>query len=321
MTLATWTEPESAVGLGVWAVELRAAAEIASSLALTPFVPDTLRVYVGDRERGVVDEAATAAVVTAALLTGREVGLSPMATLRSIDVIRGTPALRANTARALVLARGHELWLVESTTTRCIMRGKRAGSQHVQESTWTIERARQLGIANRDQWRRQPQAMLQARATAEIARLVAPEALLGLPYVVEELGDETAAEDTAAEPTRPPARRARRSVRPVVDAQLPPDPDTPTPPPDEATPPPDRQDEPPPDMVNEAQLKALHSAMTYAGIEDRLDRLAYVSSIIGRDVTTSKELTRAEASRVLDALADQALGDPPEPSDPPEATT
>jgi hypothetical protein len=316
MTVATWTEPEAPVGLGVWAAELRAAAELAASFALTAFVPESLRVTVNGKPDGAVDREATVATITAALLTGREVGLSPMAALRSIHLIHGTPAMIANTMRGLVLARGHDLWVVESTTTRCVYRGQRRGSSHVQEVVWTIDDARQMGIAGRTQWRAMPRDMLRARATGAICRLVAPEALLGLPYVVEELDDPDAAAlvgDDPADTAEPkPRKRAARRLRPVVDAQLPPSPDTPTPPP---TPPPDEQHEPPAPDVTPAQLRALHAAMSVAGIVERDDRLAYTSSVIGRDVTSSKELTAGEASAILDALHELVDNDPAPPPD------
>jgi hypothetical protein len=308
MTVATWDEPEADVGLGVWAAELRSAAEISASLARTPFVPQSLRVYRDGRGRE-LDVEGTAAVVTAVLLTGREVGLSPMAALRSVDIINGTPAMRAATTRALVLARGHDMWLVESTQTRCIIRGQRRGSDHTQEIVWTLDRAKLLGLTGKPNWRTQPQAMLVARATAELARLIAPEALLGLPYVVEELGDDATPEDADAnlEPAR--KRTARRKVRPVVEAQLPPDPTTPAP---EPVPPADEQ--PPPALlgVTPDQIKAMGAAFSEAGMTDRDDALAYVSSVIGRDVASRNDLTRGEASEILDAL--KAIKERPDPN-------
>jgi hypothetical protein len=92
--------------LARWAQQAREAANVAVSLAKTPFVPASLR----DRDPGV-----TAANITACILTGQELGLEPMAALRSIDVIQGTPALRALTMRAVVLAHGHDIWVAEST--------------------------------------------------------------------------------------------------------------------------------------------------------------------------------------------------------------
>ena len=104
-----------------------------------------------------------------------------MAALRAIDVIQGTPALRAVALRALVQRAGHQIWLVESSKTQAIVRGKRRGEgTETQESTWTIERARDLGLSGKDNWKKQPAAMLVARATAECARLIASDVLLGL---------------------------------------------------------------------------------------------------------------------------------------------
>jgi hypothetical protein len=199
-----------APSLEAWAEEMTAAAQIARGIAGTPFVPASLRVmHVGE-----IDLAATTANIAATLLTGKEVGLEPMAALRSIVVINGTPAINALAARALVVARGHELWLVESTATRCVYQGRRHGSDRTQQSVWTIDRAKDLGLAGKPNWRQQPIAMLIARATAECARLVAPEVLLGLPYIVEELEDVTG----DAAPTEPagPACAAHGAASPAA---------------------------------------------------------------------------------------------------------
>src|SRR6185436_19223870 len=116
--------PDSA--LVQWAYEARQAAQIAASLAKTSFVPASLR--------GKPDD------ITAAILAGQELGLQPMATLRSMDVIQGTPALRAHAMRGLLQSRGHAIQLVESTDARCVMRGCRRGEDVWQEVEWTIQR-------------------------------------------------------------------------------------------------------------------------------------------------------------------------------------
>jgi hypothetical protein len=164
-----------------WAYEARQAAQVAQSLAKTSFVPATLRGKPAD--------------ITAAILAGQELGLQPMATLRSIDVIQGTPALRAHAMRALVQSHGHEVELVESTPVRCVMRGRRKGAQSWQQVTWTIERAEQLELTDKREWRKQPQTMLVARATGEICRLIASDALHAMPYNAEELADTRDEED------------------------------------------------------------------------------------------------------------------------------
>lgn len=215
-----FTTPD--VDLDMWAASMAKAGEIGQALARTEFVPKSLRKN---------DPGATTAAVAAAVLTGKEIGMRPMAALRSIDVIEGTPALRVVALRALVLQAGHDIWVVESTQTRAIVSGLRRGSTHEQTSTWTLDRAKTAGLANKPNWRSHPGAMLIARATAEVARLIAPDVLLGLPYAAEELVDgdvtdepEPLEQDAPEPPKRRTAQRKTRRAAPraVVDVPLPP---------------------------------------------------------------------------------------------------
>lgn len=187
---------DEATELETWAFELTQAYTIASKLVTTSFVPGTYK--------GRADEAA------AAIMTGREVGLSPLAALRAIDIIQGTPAMRAITLRALVQNSGHEIWVEESTASRAVVRGRRRGSDKVETSIWSVDRARTMALLGKDNWKKQPTAMLLARATSEIARLIAADVLLGLPYSVEEL-DDLGAEEAPVE--KPAVKRSSRTAR------------------------------------------------------------------------------------------------------------
>lgn len=170
-----------------WAAEARAAASIAESLAKTSFAP---KAFQGKPQE-----------ITAAILTGGEMGMSPMASLRSIHLIQGTPSLSAHAQRGVALGKGHRVWVEESTDKKAVVCGQRAGTDDVQRSTWTIARAEQAGLPNKNpNWRTQPQSMLVARASSEVCRLIAADALLGMPYTVEELQDE-------AEPAKGGKRR------------------------------------------------------------------------------------------------------------------
>lgn len=51
------------------------------------------------------------------------------------------------------------------------------------------------------------------------------------------------------------------------------------------------------------QLKALQTLMRMTGMNDRDERLLFTARIIGRSISSSKELTSAEASQVIDVLA------------------
>lgn len=176
--------------LAQWAADARQVAAVAVSLAKTSFVPQQYR-----------DKPAE---VTAAVLAGHEVGMQPIAALRSINVIQGTPSMSAVAMRGLVQSRGHQVRVVEASGERAVVHGRRDGEDEVHESVWTIERAAQLGLTGKSNWKAQPQAMLVARATAECCRLVAADVLLGIPYATEELVD-------LDEPEKKP--KARKSGR------------------------------------------------------------------------------------------------------------
>ena len=195
--------PGDEPSLRTWAAELEAAAKIARDLAPTAFLPPTHRRYFRDDHGRMLDGKdnrpyrldldATTATAAAAIMRGWELGLPPGAALASISVINDTPALSALALRAILQTNGHDIWVLpESNATRAIVRARRAGSDDVQESTWTLDRARTAGLypaPEFSQWRKNPGAMLIARATAEAARWVAADAILGIPYIVEELID------------------------------------------------------------------------------------------------------------------------------------
>lgn len=207
MTDVAVYEGPAANELEQWARDLTTAYQAARQLVTTSFVPATYK--------GKPEEAA------AAIMTGQELGLSPLAALRSIDIIGGVPAMRAVALRALVQSVGHEIWVEESTATQAVVKGRRRGSDKVETSVWTIERARSLQLLGKDNWKKQPIAMLLARATSELVRLIAADVILGIPYSVEEVLDmgELAAEsgEKADAPRRAPAKTtAKRKPLPAA---------------------------------------------------------------------------------------------------------
>ncbi len=325
--LATIKELPAPVGvyagsssLTAWAQSAQAAAGIARALVTSPFVPASLLVRAEDGRS--IDYERSVGNVLGALLVGDEVGLAPMAALRSVDIVNGTPAMRAIALRAVVQAAGHELVLVESSESRAIVKGRRHGVGEWQESKWTMDRARKLGLVGKANWRNQPVAMLIARATAECARLVGADALLGLAYASEELADDvTGLEDAPQRPAEQPAKRTarRRTAQPAAVTRPPvaDEPSAPDPEPDFDEPAaagPEATDEPTPDPITKPQLAKLHAQFADMGITDRDEGLALIAGFIGRAVTTSKEVTKQEATVLIDELerrllADQADGD------------
>lgn len=158
---------------------------LAQFIAGTEFVPKSLR----------DSPAATAA----AILYGREVGLPPMTALTQTHVIEGKPSISAEGMRALVLAAGHELEIEETNSARCTMRGRRRGTEKWLTLAWSTDDARQAGLLGRGPWKSYPRAMLQARATTELCRLLFPDVIRGFRSV-EELEDLGEAETFAPTP-------------------------------------------------------------------------------------------------------------------------
>jgi len=178
--------------------------KLAEKIAGTDFVPTALR---GRPE-----------AVLACILAGHEVGIPPMQALAKIHIIEGRPAMAAEMMRALVFQHGHELNYDDVSTTSVTASGRRNGSERWTKVTWTLDDAKRGGLDGKQNWRRWPRAMLIARATAELCRMVFPDVLAGISYTVEELSDGDISGDLVdfgpAEiatmiPAAPPANRAK----------------------------------------------------------------------------------------------------------------
>lgn len=176
-----------------WVDVLPAVGDLAGKIASTDFVPDAMR--------------GKPAVVAAAILYGRELDLPPMVSLRSINVIKGKPALSAEAMRAMILAAGHELTFQEMTSARCVIVGRRKGQDATTTVTYTMDDAKKAGLAGQQQYSKMPRQMLAARATAEIARLIFADVIGGLVADIEV--DDDAAEPIAAVTPITRAKRAK----------------------------------------------------------------------------------------------------------------
>lgn len=180
--------------------------ELAQRIARTDFVPTALR--------------NKPEAVLACILTGNEVGIGPMQALAKIHVIEGRPAMAAELMRALVLRDGHDIWIEESTTTKCTVAGKRYNSERETRVTFTLDDAKRAGLDGRKNWRSFPQAMLLARASAALIRAIFPDVVAGLGYALEEVQDGFIDADLVDidEPDAPPAkpRRTRKATKTIA---------------------------------------------------------------------------------------------------------
>jgi hypothetical protein len=312
------------VDLMDWAIEAEQVHKIAQALCQTSFVPPALN----NRP----DEVA------AQILYGRDVGLPPMVALAQINIIERRPSMSALSMRGLAQSRGVKFRLDESTETRCKYSAMGPGDRDWTTVVWTMDRAKKLGLTSKKNWQSQPQAMLVARATSELCRLVAAPLFLGLAYSTEELQDGDSAlpeqvpyEQPAAEPGTRTIKRAPVKATASVGEPAP------------QQPAPQRQNRPAggkaererivvpntpvtdreankhyseedvpqrpiggvverPEMVGDNIRKALMASFNDAGIKDRNTRLAYVSDLLKREVDSVNQITDAEGKQILDQL-------------------
>jgi hypothetical protein len=148
-----------------------AAMRLTARIANTPFVPKAIR---GDHGS-----------VLACIITGEELGLGPMQSLRMVNVIDGRPSASAELMRALVNRAGHRLDVVEARQDRVTLAGMRRDTGAQAKVTWTIGDAQQAKLTGNPSWSKFPRSMLLARATSELCRMLFADVIGGL-YTPEE---------------------------------------------------------------------------------------------------------------------------------------
>jgi hypothetical protein len=156
--------------LARWTAVLVPASQLAERIAGTEFVPTAMR--------GKPD------VVTAAIMYGDEIGVGPMQALAGIHVVEGRPQPSAELMRALIMRAGHALTVHTLSGEVCRLSGLRAGAPESDRVVveWNLSMARAAGLVNKKNWREYPRAMLLARATGDLARLLFPDIVKGLGH-------------------------------------------------------------------------------------------------------------------------------------------
>jgi hypothetical protein len=176
--------------------------KLSQRISNTPFVPTALR---GKNE-----------AVLACVLYGAELGLGPMQSLNSIHVIEGRTAMSPELMRAMVARHGHRIDVIENSNDVCEVKGTRADTGSTATVRWTLDDARMAGLAGKNNWKTYPRAMLLARATSELCRIVFPDVIAGLSYTPEEVASIAGVE--YEEPTIPAAPVIEKPI--VLDDEI-----------------------------------------------------------------------------------------------------
>lgn len=150
------------------------AEQLSVRLAQSALLPDGLRGKPGD--------------VLVTLITGHELGLSPMQAIRGLHVVKGRAVMSADLAVALTKRHPSCRYfrVVASDDKAATYETLREGDPEPTRMTFTAEQARQAGLGG-DNWRKYPAAMLRARCSLALARAVYSDIMLGV-YDPDELG-------------------------------------------------------------------------------------------------------------------------------------
>lgn len=178
---------------GVSAIEaevqvIQQAAKVVPTLIDGGMVPDAYSPTFSPR-KGAPAQGRDVAIAKAmsAAVYGATIGFGVSKSLQNVFTVHGMPAVYARTMVAQVQSYGHRVWTVESGPSQVTVSAQRRGSEHIETSTWTIERAAQAGFTNNAKYKSQPEEMLWAKAAATVCRRAFADVLEGIPYTVEDL--------------------------------------------------------------------------------------------------------------------------------------
>lgn len=254
--------------------------------------------------------------VIAVVLTGRELGVPMMESIRGINVIQGKPAVSPQLMLALALRTGtveyHKIEMSEAGSTFTIKR--KGHPEHV--ATFNAADARAMGLDGKDNYKKQGPVMYSWRAIAKGLRVIFPDAISGL-YTPEELGasvvistegeivPETITEATHAKPQiKTPQAAATGGIPESSPGTRNPDPGDG----DDSNAP---EQEIPfgdapagPKTINEKQLGLLMMKAREAGVDEvKLD--AAIMAKFGK--ASKKHLTSSELTKLLDSLSNRTV--------------
>lgn len=150
--------------------------------------------------------------VLACLLYGRDQGLSPSVSLTTIDVIDGTPTMRAALQLARIRQAGHRIKRVELYDNAGVFTGIRGDAERgdTGESdsfTFTLEDARTADLAKKDVWKKHGKMMCWWRVVSSLAKIMFGDVFLGVsfydPEELEEMRRDGAPTAEGAAPEGP----------------------------------------------------------------------------------------------------------------------
>lgn len=230
---------------------------------------------------------------TAAIIRGTALGFDPDGALEAFFVIHGKVGMYARAMIAVAENVGCRVWESEASDTSVTWQGTRPSDDKVETVTWTIQRAEKAGyVKSNAKYKTNPAEMLRAKCQTELSRILAPGALMGMVSEVEK--DEVRPIQATAERVASPSRgvaglRSKLGVAPE-----------------------EPQEQPSAGEFVSAptgEINDMIALLGDAGHEGKDAVLAHVSSVLGREIAATRELSSDDVAVVVDQVAAQRGGD------------
>lgn len=121
------------------------------------------------------------------MLIAQAEGLHPAIAARDYHIIQGRPALKADAMMARFQQAGGKVEWKTLTNERVtgVFSHPQGGSAEI---SWSLDDAKRIGLAGKDNWKNYPRAMLRSRVVSEGIRTVYPGCVVGV-YTPEEVAD------------------------------------------------------------------------------------------------------------------------------------
>jgi hypothetical protein len=217
-------------------------------------------------------------------------GCHPVQAVQRYDVIDGRPSKKSDAMLSDYMQRGGRVDWLEMTDkeVRAVFKTPDAPPLTI---AWTIEMAQKAKLADKDNWKKYPRAMMRARVVSEGIRATMPSVVAGI-YTPEEVQDfddltppsnHSTAEKATAIVVEATAVHAQESAQ---TAAAEPSKQAPT-------------DEP---KASREQVTKLCTVMTLLGIKERAAVMEWINrQIAPTSVESRLDLTVAQASKCIDA--------------------
>jgi hypothetical protein len=123
------------------------------------------------------DEETAICKAVVKIAIGRDYGFSIAESMQYIELIQGRPSIAAHARAAKMKAAGYYWKFTQFDAVACKLIVYGPKGDELGDSSFTIEDAKRMGLAEKDNWKKNPRNMLYCRAISNAQRWYAPEVL------------------------------------------------------------------------------------------------------------------------------------------------